>query len=360
VLTDETTSPERQLATTAAEAARRSWTVVGEAVDLDVSATKTTPFERPNLGEWLNDRVDEFDAIVWAKQDRAIRSMADMAELTKWAKQNSKILVFAEGPGGGAPITFDLSSDLVSELILMIFAFAAQMEAQSISDRTTDAKLYMRQVGRHPGGSVPYGYKAVETPNGWKLVLDSPYASIVREVVQKVINGHSVRSLAQELTACGIPTPKDLQRIRNGKWHPPMTYRPWNPAGLNEILKSRNPLGQQTFRGGDGRGPEEVVRGGDGMPVKRAEPLVSQGDWDRLQETLKGRSMQKSSTRKDAALLLRVLFCGVCGKPMYETGNSRKARYYRCASSRTTFCGNKTLPAQRPCPGRCPRSAGCE
>ncbi|MFI6174987.1 recombinase family protein [Nonomuraea sp. NPDC051191] len=346
VLTDETTSPERQLAWTSGEAERRGWSVVGEAVDLDVSATKTSPFERPNLGKWLNERAHEFDAVIWWKQDRAVRSMADMAELAKWAKQNRKVLVFAEGPSGG-PISFDLSSDIVAELIFMIFAFAAQMEAQSISDRTTDAKKYMRRIGRHPGGSVPYGYMAVGTSSGWRLVHDPVYAPIIQGIVNQVLAGHSVRSLARDLTLQGIPTPKDLQRIRNGKWHPPMALRHWSPAGLTEILRSRNLLGQQTFKGGNGRGPEEVVRGDDGMPVMRGEPLVSRATWDQLQEVLNERTMKKSGSRANASLLLRVLFCAICSQPMHENRSSRGERYYKCASGKLFPCGNRSIQSDK-------------
>ncbi|MEU7830319.1 recombinase family protein [Nonomuraea sp. NPDC049129] len=345
VLTDETTSPERQLLADRIEAERRGWTVVGEAIDLDVSATKTSPFERPVLGAWLNERSHEFDVVLWPKQDRAVRSMADMAELAKWAKQNRKVLAFVEGPGGG-PVTFDLSSDIVSELIMMIFAFAAQMEAQSISDRTSEAKKYMRQLGRHPGGPVPFGYMAVETPTGWWLTHDPVYAPIIQSVVRRVLAGHSIRSQARDLTMQGVPTSKDLLRMRNGKWHPPMAFRPWNPAGLTEILRSRNLLGQQVFKGGDGRGPEEVVRGADGLPVRRAQPLVSQSDWDQLQEALDGRSMKRSGSRSNASLLLRVLFCAICGQPMYENANSSGVSYYKCGSIQTRACGNRMVKAR--------------
>jgi hypothetical protein len=63
VRTDETTSPARQRAANSNEAARRGAVVVGEAEDLDVSATKTTPFDRPELGAWLQ-HPDDFDMII--------------------------------------------------------------------------------------------------------------------------------------------------------------------------------------------------------------------------------------------------------------------------------------------------------
>ena len=111
VLTDETTSPERQRESTDGAAAALGINFVApdgtvrEAVDLDVSASKITPFDRPELGGWLA-RPDEFDVIVWWRFDRAVRSQSDMHELAKWAAEHKKMLVFAEGIGGGRQ-TFD-------------------------------------------------------------------------------------------------------------------------------------------------------------------------------------------------------------------------------------------------------------
>lgn len=127
-----------------------------EAVDLDVSASKISPFDRPALGSWLA-RPDEFDALVWWRFDRAVRSMSDMHDIAKWAKQHRKMLVFAEGIGGGQPV-FDFRNpmDPMSELMMIMLAFAAQAESQSISDRVTGAMAAMRKMPlRWRGGGKP-------------------------------------------------------------------------------------------------------------------------------------------------------------------------------------------------------------
>ena len=110
VRTDETTSPERQEEACRSAATHYGLSVAGVASDIDVSATKTTPWERPELGKWLNDRSHEFDAVIWWKLDRAVRSMADMSELVRWARTHGKRLIFAEGPGGGS-MELDLTGD---------------------------------------------------------------------------------------------------------------------------------------------------------------------------------------------------------------------------------------------------------
>lgn len=68
LLTDETTSPERQreaddIAAAALGIDFSEGDTLREAVDLDVSASKFGPFDRPQLGGWL-DRPDEYNALV--------------------------------------------------------------------------------------------------------------------------------------------------------------------------------------------------------------------------------------------------------------------------------------------------------
>src|SRR4051812_22379701 len=97
-VTDNTTSPARQGKKTRGWCDNNGAKVVGEALDLDISASKVAPFKRPELGKWLA-KPHEYDAIVFWRLDRAVRSMADMATLGQWAKTHGKLLVFAEGPG---------------------------------------------------------------------------------------------------------------------------------------------------------------------------------------------------------------------------------------------------------------------
>ncbi|WP_254552290.1 recombinase family protein [Kitasatospora sp. MMS16-BH015] len=85
VLTDETTSPERQREACDHVGAELRVTfgegdALREAVDLDVSASKTSPWERPQPLRWLND-PQAYDALVCWRFDRAIRSIGHMYAL---------------------------------------------------------------------------------------------------------------------------------------------------------------------------------------------------------------------------------------------------------------------------------------
>src|SRR5690606_39474015 len=79
-VTDATTSPERQLGTCQELCDARGYDVVGVAEDLDVSAGATSPFGRPQLGDWLTNRLGEFDVIVFYRVDRIVRRLFDLAD----------------------------------------------------------------------------------------------------------------------------------------------------------------------------------------------------------------------------------------------------------------------------------------
>jgi site-specific DNA recombinase len=54
-----------------AYAESQGWTVVGAFEDLDVSAIKLSPWDRPDLKVWLTDeKADDWDALIFAKTDR--------------------------------------------------------------------------------------------------------------------------------------------------------------------------------------------------------------------------------------------------------------------------------------------------
>lgn len=319
VKTDETTSPGRQRAANGTEIARRGAVIVGEAEDMDVSATRTTPFERPELGEWLK-RPDAYDMIVWWRMDRAVRSMSDMAALGQWAKKHGKLLVFAEGPGG-APLELDMRSQSpVSELIIMLLAFAAQMEAAAIRERVTGAMAALRAQGRYGGGLVPYGYKKVPNPDGdgWKLAPDADAVVTLERIIRNVLEGKSLTAIGVELNQAEIPVPRDYQaqlngRATGGKRHGRAIERfRWTAGTLSKVLRAQALMGYRLHKG-------KPVHDTDGNPILIGEPVLTREEFDTLQEKLAERTNHTNRTRSGSkALLLQVAHCEGCHGRMYR------------------------------------------
>lgn len=338
-LTDETTSPERQKAEILGDQVVASGTLVDWAEDLDISADKFSPFKRPKLGPWLNDRVGEYDALVFAKADRAIRSMMDMYELSKWAVTHRKVIVFVAGPGGGPRMQLDFRNgplDPITQLIVTIFAFAGEIEVSNVKDRTRGSQMLARGQGRWHGGLPPYGYRAVKQAkgDGWKLEPDPKAVEVIEGIIERVLRDESINSICHVLNTTGIPSPRDHFRKQNGK---EVKNNKWTTAVVSGILKGKTLLGTMTHGG-------KVFRGKNGLPVKRADAVISYTTWWKVQEKLKSRTRNSIRTRSTSPLL-GIPFCLACGQPRYRYAADRERReYYRCRGQVSSLtCESKSV-----------------
>ncbi|MFD9629778.1 recombinase family protein [Streptomyces violascens] len=353
VRTDETTSPERQresddIAAAALGIDFGEGDALREAVDLDVSASKVGPFERPQLGEWLK-RPDDFDALVWWRFDRAIRSMGDMHELAKWAKTHRKMLVFAEGIGGGR-LVFDFRNpmDPMSELMMLMLAFAAQVESQSISDRVTGAQAAMRKMALRwrGGGQPPYGYVPAPMPAehggvGWTLLPDPDAVKIIERIIAELLEGRTLHAIARGLNADKVLTPAAHWAAYKARTKnlplPERKPTQWRAKTLRNMLTSPALLGWKAHQG-------KPVRDDQGNPITAAEtPILTREEFDQVNALVapKPRSEGAPQREDSGALLLRVIHCAECGSRMYlNKARAGKGRdVYGCASKRHgTLC----------------------
>jgi DNA invertase Pin-like site-specific DNA recombinase len=354
VLTDETTSPERQREANRGAAASLGIDLADrEAVDLGVSASKTTPFERPELGAWLR-RPDDFDALVFWRFDRAVRSMADLDDLIKWAKEHRKMIVFAEGPGGRLSLDFRSGVDIMTEMILKIFAFAAEFEAQSIKERVISAQAAMRVMPlRWRGSRPPYGYMPAPLDSGgWTLAQDPEAVAVIERIIRELLGdpsngvpGKSLAAIARGLNDDGIPSSRDHWSLKKGRETGGKTGGKagetvvrgrfaWRHSAIKELLTSERLLGWKVT-------DNNPVRDSKGRPVMAtAEPILTREEFDVIGAALAERSVDnKRPDRVDTvALLLRVIYCEGCGERMYlhrPSANSKstsKTETYKCGS----------------------------
>lgn len=352
-LTDATTSPERQLQACRELCDQRGYEVVGVAEDLDVSAASTSPFNRPQLGDWLTNRLGEFDVLVFYRMDRIVRRLLDLADLIRWCQEHSVSVVSATEQ------FLDLTAPF-GDIIALLVAKVAEMELAAISDRNASAARYNIRAGKYRGGIPPWGYLPEQTEEGWRLVQDPGQVAVISEVVERVLAGQPLRSIAHDLTARKILTPKDRfaqsqgREVKGYRWHSgPLKRSLTSPTLLGQIV-AREPLTdaqdrvKRDVKGRKVFGPEAVVRNDDGSPVIRAEPILAREVFDRLGVELADRENRKEPTKRSSGLLLQVVYCGVCGRPAYRLkgGAGRKPRY-RCASAQYKQpCGNKSIPLE--------------
>jgi site-specific DNA recombinase len=111
------------------------------------------------------------------------------------------------------------------------------------------------------------------------------------------------------------------------------------------MLVSRTLLGEATKDG-------KTVYGSDGMPVMRAEPLVTAAEWTLLRDAMARASKGAGIVRTaGASPMLGVVMCG-CGLNMYrmDPGAGKGRPRYRCASHTSKagarpWCGAQSVRA---------------
>jgi hypothetical protein len=88
------------------------------------------------------------------------------------------------------------------------------------------------------------------------------------------------------------------------------------------MIRARWPLGLDEH---DGR----LVIGADGLPLQRAEPLVTHEVVLTAREALSKRTPKVKTRHNDPGLLLGVAFCAGCGAKLYVWSHAQKGRVYR-------------------------------
>jgi site-specific DNA recombinase len=318
LVTENTTSPERQLEkiATFSKLGDHQLVPITEAdYDLDVSGA-VSPFDRPGLGRWLReDRLDMWDALCAAKLDRISRSLFDFTALLHWLEAHGKTLIILD------PM-LDLTRPDGRVMANTLMSFAAY-EREVIGARVKEAHDKLVRDGRYTGGMVPFGYRPVKLAKNWGYEIDPEYGPMVAEMCARYLNGDTLGGIARWLRESGVPSPKNVIRLRNGK---PLTDTPWTSTVVRMIMTSPAILGAVV----DTRG--KPLRDPDGVVVYRAEGLVGREVYEGVLARL---ALNKAPVRVNTTPLLQVAFC-TCGAPMHSTTTKRgkySYTYYHCHSS---------------------------
>lgn len=302
---DETgTSVERQREAIEQWSKMHGHPIVGWAVDTGVSGS-VDPFETQELGPWLSPaRLGEWDALVAYRLDRLSRRVIPLNRLFGFIHDHGKTLASVSE-------SLDLST-WIGRLVANVIAGVAEGELEAISERNLGSQAKVRQLGRWHGGHTPYGYRAEKRGDGWYLTPEPEEVRVIRdEILSRVLAHQSTNSVAEALTEANIPTRKG---------------GPWSGGVVRTILRNRSLLGQLEHNG-------RLVTDEDGMPVQRAEPLLTADEWAKVQEALESRTIRAGDRNLNP--LAGVLFCYVCDSPLYsQEMQGRAYSYYRCSKRR--------------------------
>ncbi|MEU4699458.1 recombinase family protein [Nonomuraea dietziae] len=307
--TDESASEERQKAYIQRWADDEGQILVGWAVDVGVSGS-ISPWDTPEFGHWLNHRMDDFDILACWKIDRLSRRTLHSYNLVKVLKDAGKRV----------KATNDDIDPMckTGELVWFVMSWLAEGELDAIASRNKANHVHMIATGRWRGGVPPFGYEP--DPETKRLRIVPSERAIVERMVNDVLSGKT--------------SPGDVADWLNVEGIRPRKAERWSASTVRALLKSPVLVGQYQTRTG------EVVRDKEtGLPVQRAEPLISVSDFLKLKAVLQERTSGKTSHRKNVTPLLGVAFCAECQAPLYTTEG-----YYRC---QTRGCTSKRIRMER-------------
>ncbi|MFJ4656523.1 recombinase family protein [Nocardia sp. NPDC088792] len=336
---DDKTSNVTQVKTATEWVERNGHIVVGTFEDLDISADKYSPFERPGLGPWLTDeRAHEWDVLVFSKTDRVFRKAEDCADVARWIENHGKVLVLVDD---NQVLNFREDSSgferTMAKFFLMIAAFFAEMELERVRSRIKDTHRTLRQTQRWMNGTPSLGFTTAEAPDGRGRVLvhDPEGQATLHDIAYRLFAGHSWNKIAQAMNADGVLTNGDRARIARGG---EPKKNPWAPTTLIDIMTSPITQGIKVDK------HKHPILDADGHEITMAEPSFSQQDWDRIQAEVAKRKNRGKQRVHSANPMLGVGFCGRCGSTLSQKVSRNREdgpeyRYYRCGNAKNRCAG---------------------
>ncbi|MER6100503.1 recombinase family protein [Streptomyces sp. NPDC001728] len=309
VLTEDTTSPVRQELDLRLLAREKGYRVVGVASDLNVSATKVPPWRRKELGEWLNNRAPEFDALLFWKLDRFIRRTTDLSTMIEWCELYGKNLVSKND-------TIDLGTT-VGRIMVTLIGGIAEIEAANTSTRVTSLWDYARTQDSWLVGKPTYGYITTKVDGRAALAVEPGARKALHWARAMALRGVSGRRMAlclvrSGLMSAGLTTSTLLRRLRN-------------PALMGYRVEENKQGGRRRSR---------IIVGNDGKPVRVGPPVFTEEEFETLQAALDRRGKSQPTRQAGGATqFLGVLICVDCSTNMTvqkTRSNGRSYAYLRC------------------------------
>ena len=270
--------------------------IVGkEFVDRGASAKSA---DRPQLQamlEYVKENADRVDYVIVHKVDRLARNRDDDSDIMRTLRECGVQLVSASESIDDTP---------AGMLLHGIMSSIAEFYSQNLA---TEVKKGLGEKVKGGGtiGRAPLGYTNVRRIDDKgreerTVELDPERAPLVKLAFEEYATGNwTISDLADHLAACGLTT----------RSTPKIPSEPINKKALNKLLTNPYYKGVVRYNGVEYDGIHES--------------LVSEEDWDKVQQVLASH-INGERTLKHPHFLKSSIYCGECGSRMIVSNEKKK------------------------------------
>ena len=281
-------------------AKKQGWVVVKEFSEKGISGYKVSAKDRDAIQEIQHDAaLGKFDILLVFMFDRLGRRDDETPFIVEWFVKNG-VEVWSAMEGQQR---FD---NHVDKLMNYIRYWQASGESLKTSIRTKTRLGQLTEEGHYTGGTVPYGYRAVDKGRVNKrnrtvldLQIDEDEAEVIRLIFHKYVDeGYGAQRLSHYLHEQGI-------KSRDGKGFPNTT--------VNRIIKNIAYTG--------------IIKNGESQSGYIDElRIIDVSTFSKAQETMRQRTLPHGNVPlncKGKSLLVGNIFCAHCGNRLTLTTSGR-------------------------------------
>lgn len=270
--------------------------------DNDITAADPE-VERPAFEKLVSSiRAGDVDEVICAEQSRLTRQPSEWEDLV-YVLSRAGIEYVHTLRGGVVSVAAD------NRLMGRILAAVDAEEVERARERIRRAHRSLAEQGRPAGGKL-YGYVRDRDLEGRSvLLIDPTEAAIIRRIADEVEAGEPLLSIADRLTADGVPTPRRAER--------------WSSTGVRSTVTRPTVAGLRSHKG-------QIVATGTWEPILpelRWRRVVALLGGDRVVTGKNGRVRRVSARQTGPPrkyLLSGLCRCGRCGGVLQAVRQARR------------------------------------
>jgi len=236
-------------------------------------------------------------------------------------------------------VTEVFEDSAVGRFIRSAKAFAAEVEREKTSERTTRGKQARVASGRPlPGPRPLFGYQWIDDSRS-ALKHDPVTSVVVRRIFEMASKGSSLTGIGRALMADDIPTP---------------TGKPiWRATTIRHILSHPGYKGigyGWAWRGAHGKKHRVIdMENAILLPSGTYPALVTEREWDTVQDRIarnKAEAIRNNRNPEETLLRAGFVFCGYCGRKMHVKKAARGPEY-KCVGAEAVSGTCEGMPSIR-------------